>query len=460
MSANNTCQSPLEDCVVRADLEMRVKRQNEYIRKLSRAVEQSPSTIVITDAEGNIDYVNPKFTELTGYTPDEALGQNIRILKTGITSPDVYIKLWDTITAGLIWRGEFLNKKKNGELYWEAASISPLINEEGAITHFIAVKEDITSQKQIEKELQESEKRYRSLFENMLEGLAYCKMLFDDNGLPVDFVYLDVNSAFVSILGAEDVVGKKVTDLFPGIKESYPEIFEIYGRVAMTGKAEKFNLEFKPAGMWLSISVYSTEREYFVAVFKNITERKRAEKELIESEKRYKALSITDSLTKLFNSRHFFDQLRYEVERTDRYSNPLSLILLDIDDFKKYNDTYGHLEGDKVLSVLADAISENLRHIDSAYRYGGEEFTVLLPGTECENAFIVAERIRKSFENSILSPLKRLEVHKTISVGVGEYVPGEKESSFLERVDMGMYRAKKLGKNQVCLAKSAAVPSG
>lgn len=444
----------IKDCVVRIGLEMQVKKQNEYIRKLSHAVEQSPSTIIITDVEGNIEYVNPKFTELTGYTPVEALGQNPRVLKTDTTPPDVYSKLWSTITAGLIWRGEFLNKKKNGELYWEAASISPLFDEDGKITHFIAVKEDITRHKYVEKELQESERRYHSLFENMLEGFAYCKMLFDDNGHPVDFVYLDVNSAFVSSIGAENVVGKKGTEVFPGIKELHPELIETYGRVAMTGKAEKFNFEFKPAGIWLSISVYSTEREYFVAVFENISERKKVEKELIESEKRYKALSITDSLTKLFNSRHFFSQLRYEVERTDRYNPPLSLILLDVDDFKKYNDQYGHLEGDKVLAVLADAIRENLRHIDTAYRYGGEEFTVLLPETECGKALIVAERIRKSFENSILHPLKELDVHKTISVGVGQYIPNEQESSFLERVDMGMYRAKELGKNRVCLAKS------
>ncbi|HXE97786.1 MAG TPA: diguanylate cyclase [Dongiaceae bacterium] len=448
----------IEDCVVRVGLEMQVKKQNEYIRRLSHVVEQSPSTIVITDFEGNIEYVNPRFTELTGYSPAEALGQNSRILKTDAASPDAYIKLWNTITSGLTWRGEFLNKKKNGELYWEAASISPLINEDGKITHFIAMKEDITGHKLVEKELQESEKRYRSLFENMMEGFAYCKMLFDDDGLPVDFVYLDVNSAFVSSIGADNVVGKKATEVFPGIREAHPELFEVYGRVSLTGKAEKFILEFKPAGTWLSISVYSTEREYFVAVFDNITERKRTEKDLIESENRYRALSITDSLTKLFNSRHFFNQLRYEIERTERYGHPLSLILLDIDDFKKYNDTYGHLEGDKVLTVLADAIRENLRHIDSAYRYGGEEFTILLPETECRDALIVAERIRKSFENSILHPLKESEVHKTISVGVGQYASNEKESSFLERVDMGMYRAKNQGKNQVCLAKPVAVP--
>jgi len=134
--------------------------------------------------------------------------------------------------------------------------------------------------KQTEQTLMKSEQLYRSLFENMLDGFAYCKMLFDERGRPIDFVYLEVNSAFEKLTGLENVVGKKVTEVIPGTKESYPELFEIYGRVALTGQPEKFEIDFKPLGAWFSISVYSTEREYFVAVFDNITERKLAEDEL------------------------------------------------------------------------------------------------------------------------------------------------------------------------------------
>ncbi len=134
--------------------------------------------------------------------------------------------------------------------------------------------------KRTEQALLKSELHYRSLFENMLDGFAYCKILFDDQGHPIDFVYLEVNSAFERLTGLENVVGKKVTEIIPGIKESYPEVFEIYGRVALTGQPEKFEIDFKPLRAWFSISVYSTEREYFAAVFDNITERKRAEEEL------------------------------------------------------------------------------------------------------------------------------------------------------------------------------------
>ncbi len=134
--------------------------------------------------------------------------------------------------------------------------------------------------KRTEQALLKSEQHYRSLFENMLDGFAYCKMLFDEHGHPIDFVYLEVNSAFERLTGLKNVIGKKITEVIPGIKESYPEVFEIYGRVALTGVPEKFEIDFKPLEAWFSISVYSTEREYFAAVFDNITERKRAEEEL------------------------------------------------------------------------------------------------------------------------------------------------------------------------------------
>ncbi len=126
------------------------QRAEEELRKLSRAVEQSANVIVITDAQGTIEYANPRFTETTGYTLEEAMGQHTRILKSGHTPPEEYKRLWEMITAGKEWRGEFHNKKKTGELYWESASISPIRNADGVITHFLAVKEDITERKRAE----------------------------------------------------------------------------------------------------------------------------------------------------------------------------------------------------------------------------------------------------------------------------------------------------------------------
>lgn len=129
------------------------KKVEEEIRKLSRAVEQSPSAIIITDIQGNIEYVNPHFCKVTGYSLSETIGQNPRILKSGTTSDNEYKEMWETISEGNEWRGEFHNKKKNGDLYWEQASISPIRDERGNITHYIAIKEDITDKKRMQEEL-------------------------------------------------------------------------------------------------------------------------------------------------------------------------------------------------------------------------------------------------------------------------------------------------------------------
>jgi nitrogen fixation negative regulator NifL len=132
------------------------QQTHEKVRKLSRAVEQSPVSIVITDQAGNIEYVNPKFTEVTGYSFEEVSGKNPRILKSGEMPPAAYRRLWETITAGREWRGEFHNRKKGGELFWESASISPIFDAAGHVTHFLAVKEDITEHKRTAHHLTET----------------------------------------------------------------------------------------------------------------------------------------------------------------------------------------------------------------------------------------------------------------------------------------------------------------
>ncbi len=136
------------------DITERNKVENE-LRELSVAVEQSPACVVITDLKGDIQYVNPKFIQLTGYTLAEVAGKNPRVLKSGEQSPEFYKNLWLTITAGREWHGEFYNKKKNGEFYWESALLSPIRNREGVITNFIAVKEDITERKKMLEELKQ-----------------------------------------------------------------------------------------------------------------------------------------------------------------------------------------------------------------------------------------------------------------------------------------------------------------
>ncbi|HEX6733209.1 MAG TPA: diguanylate cyclase [Azonexus sp.] len=186
-----------------------------------------------------------------------------------------------------------------------------------------------------------------------------------------------------------------------------------------------------------------------VETLQDFTLRHQAETTLRKSEAHYRHLSITDNLTGLFNSRHFYKQLKSEIGRAIRYNHPLSLMMLDVDNFKTYNDTYGHLEGDHVLQQLADVIRNCLRLGDSGYRIGGEEFAVMMPDTDIESAKRVAERLRATFATTRLTPRPDFVTHATVSIGVTHYHLYEKLTAFIRRGDAGCYQAKHQGKNCV-----------
>ncbi|OGR88659.1 MAG: hypothetical protein A3A86_06375 [Elusimicrobia bacterium RIFCSPLOWO2_01_FULL_60_11] len=252
------------------------QKSSELIRKLSEVVKQTADVVFITSKDGIIEYVNPAFERVSGYLSEEVIGKSPAIIKSGKHDKKFYKTLWDTILSGRPFRAQFTNKNKGGALYIEESTITPVMDNENHITHFVATGKDITLHRRAVDQLSMNKEMYRLLFENMLEGYAHCKMIFEDNK-PQDFVYLDVNVAFGELTGLKDVVGKKVTEVIPKIRESNPELFEIYGRVALTGKAEKFETYLESLSIWFSISVHSTEKGYFVAVFENITKRKRDE---------------------------------------------------------------------------------------------------------------------------------------------------------------------------------------
>ena len=177
----------------------------------------------------------------------------------------------------------------------------------------------------------------------------------------------------------------------------------------------------------------------------DITQRVVAEEALKKSERRYRELSTVDELTGLFNKRHFNRVLQLELNRSIRYGHALSLIMMDIDNFKHHNDTYGHAEGDKVLARLGDIIKNGLRNNDVPCRYGGEEFAIILPVTEADGALVVAERIRKNFAKADFC---NHTVHKTLSLGLTQYIAGDNREIIIKRADAGLYEAKEQGKNR------------
>jgi two-component system, sensor histidine kinase and response regulator len=264
--------SVTRDITARKDIE-------DQLRNLSQAVEQSPVTVVITDVIGNIKYINPKFTQITGYTKEEVLEQNPRILKSGEIPPEGYKLLWDTIISGRVWRGEFHNKKKNGKLYWESASISPIKDQDGAITHFVAIKEDITAIKQAHEELAKL-----SLVASKTDN---CVIITDKNG------YVEwINDGFTRITGytLEEAAGKKPGELLQGPltdPETVKAISESLKK-KQSISVEILNYHKNGNAYWISMNITPIFDEkgdltHFIAIESDITERKRGEAELREA---------------------------------------------------------------------------------------------------------------------------------------------------------------------------------
>ena len=191
------------------------------------------------------------------------------------------------------------------------------------------------------------------------------------------------------------------------------------------------------------------DQKLILCVCRDITENKRAEERLRENEKKYRDLSVVDELTQLFNYRHFLSRLRAEVLRPNR-AIPPSLLFIDLDDFKVFNDSFGHIEGDRVLKRIGEVITRCVRGTDYPFRYGGDEFAVLLPATSREETADIARRILDELKKERFSPVPGKFVSLTASIGVAQYAPPEDVQEFVSRADRCMYAAKKEGKNRIC----------
>jgi diguanylate cyclase (GGDEF)-like protein/PAS domain S-box-containing protein len=296
--------------------------------------------------------------------------------------------------------------------------------------------------------IRRSEERFRLLIENAPDAIY----------VHADARFIYLNHAAVNLFGAEtadQLIGSSLIDRYHPdyqgmIRERLHDLYEERKKLPIV---EQFYLRLDGSSVPVeahAIPITYSDKSAALTFVRNITDRKQAEKALRESEKRYRELSIVDHLTQLYNSRHFYDQLKMEIDRAVRYKQPLTLLLLDLDDFKRFNDTYGHIEGDHVLSRLGQVVKRCLRQTDSAYRYGGEEFVILLPMTTEKDGVVTAERIRTEFKGELFLPAPGQEVFVTVSIGLAQYELQEGMNAFVNRVDQLMYQGKKNGKDRVC----------
>jgi diguanylate cyclase (GGDEF)-like protein/PAS domain S-box-containing protein len=411
------------------------KSKEADLRKLGRALEQSPTSVIITSIDGTIEYVNPKFEEVSGYSAQEAIGQNPRILKSGDKTPEDYKKMWSALLSGKEWRGVFHNKRKDGSIYWESASISPLRDDEGKITHFIAVKEDVTAQKRAEEQLRMN----ATVFDTTSEGI----MVTD-----ADNIIKTVNPAFSQITGyeAEEVIGHTPHLLSSGrhTKTFYDQLWTSVSQSGYwSGEIWNRRKDGSVYPEWLSIAAIKNEsgiiKEY-VAVFSDISKHKQDEEKI-----RYQA--NFDALTGLPNRSLLTDRLTQAILSANREGWKLALLFIDLDQFKVVNDTFGHVMGDELLQMVSARIRNCVREVDTVARFGGDEFVVLMQDVnDLEAPALVASKVIAEVTGSFT--LYQREIYIGASIGITVY-PDDANTpdALLRNADMAMYQAKEQGRN-------------
>ena len=281
----------------------------------------------------------------------------------------------------------------------------------------------------------------RDTMQEFMKNSGYSSFTASSADEALELLKSDIVDIVITDIILTGMDGLELTDF---IKQNYD-----IDVIVMTGYSEKYSYE-DAINKGASDLVFKPIRyKELMLRLKRVLKERQLTKERTQMLKALEKLAITDGLTKLYNSRHFYSQLEIEIDRCNRYGHSLALLLLDIDHFKKCNDTYGHLEGDKVLVRLGQIIKTCLRTMDSAYRYGGEEFTIILPETTGKEAKNVAKRISAAVESVRFTPKTGEDFSITISIGVTEYFKEEQLSTFIHRADQAMYKSKEKGRNRI-----------
>ncbi|MCR4310215.1 MAG: PAS domain S-box protein [Deltaproteobacteria bacterium] len=428
-----------EDITEQVRLQEEIKKKSDF---LDNILKNSPDGIIGNDTEGNIFLFNESAEGIFGYTAAEAIGKTkARALYPPGGAREVKEFIYAEAFGGRGRLHDFETKIVTGTGKLIPIRLScELLHEGGREIGTIGFFHDISGRLALQNHLAESEAKFRTLFETASDAIfsigedglilmanRAAKEVFEYPGHEI--VGLDVRRVLGwGLEGTWEVLARYVSRSEPG---KYVES----SAVSRIGKKIPFHIS-------VSESV-SNGKKFYTTIMRDVSLIKAYEEDL-------QVLANTDSLTHLFNRRQLYPIMQKELDRVARTKDPFSVLLMDIDHFKKFNDTYGHTGGDLLLAGFADKIRDSFREMDSAFRFGGEEFILLLPETAGQKAMIPAERFRQRIaDSSFLMLPDGQPVSVTISIGIAMYRDGDTIDDVIRHADLAMYAAKNGGRNRV-----------
>ena len=420
---------------------MRDEATSEELRLQAAALEAAANSIVITDVNGNIAWTNLAFSMLSGYSAEEVLGKNPRILNSGIHYQAFYAQLWATIKAGKIWRGEMINRRKDGSCYSEEMTITPVLSQSGTVTHFVAIKEDITERKRAEEALREAEEKYRAIFEDAVVGIFQ----YTPEGRP-----LRINLAFARMCGYDspEQLLAEVSNLPQQLIVNSSQLTEWTHLFDQDGVVRGAEVEVYDRGRekkWVLLNLRAVrDRDGKIVLHEgtveDITDRKLAEDRL-------HFLAYHDGLTGLPNRALLDDRLVKAFARARRQDDKVALLYLDLDRFKLVNDSLGHAMGDLFLREIAGHLNSRIREQETVARLGGDEFLIVLGDLkDVADVAAAAQRIIAAMNEAVT--VQDHSLNFGCSLGISIFPDhGIESETLIANAAAALYRAKSDGRN-------------